>query len=169
MTPPEAVLLTIAAFSVVMAVLTITARSAVRASLFFCATSIGTAGLFVQLGTPLLAAAGILTGVIGSAFLCLVIAVSNSVEVGATNSVRARTVTASAASLGVFFLLCWILPFGRIRAAVVPGGSLGELLSGDYLLPLMVTAFAIIVVVIGSVVLAHEALVTNNDSQESSS
>ena len=54
MTPPEAVLLAIAAFSVVMAVLTITARSAVRASLFFCATSIGTAGLFVQLGTPLL-------------------------------------------------------------------------------------------------------------------
>ena len=140
----------------VLAILTVSARSAVRAAFSFGATSLCIAGLFLQLGTNWLGASEILIGVSGSAFLCLIVGVSTNLKSEVTvKPARTGTLVAAVFCAGLFFLLCWIVPTGRSISEVEQTGSVASLLLGDFLLPLLLTGFAFVVVAVGTSVLTN--------------
>ncbi len=146
----------VAVFCLVLATLTVSARSAVRAAFCFGATTLGIAGLFLQLGTPLLGASEILIGVSGSALLCLVVGVSTNLKSIATvKPVRVGTMVAAVLCVGLFFLLCWILPAGCSISEVEQTGSVAGFLVGDFVLPLLLSGFAFLVVAVGTSVLTN--------------
>ena len=146
----------VAVFCLVLAILTVSARSAVRAAFCFGATTLGIAGLFLQLGTPLLGASEILIGVSGSALLCLIVGVSTNLKSAATvKPVRIYTFFAAVLCGGLFFLLCWILPAGLFISEGEQTGSVAGFLVGDFLLPLLLSGFAFLVVAVGTSVLTN--------------
>ena len=138
----------------VLAILTVSARSAVRAAFSFGATTLCIAGLFLQLGTNWLGASEILIGVSGSAFLCLIGGVSTNLTSEVTVK-PARGLVAAVLCAGLFFLLCSVLPTGHSISEVEKTGSVASLLVGDFLLPLLLTGFAFVVVAVGTSVLTN--------------
>ena len=144
----------VAVFCLIMAILTVSARSAVRAAFLFGATTLGIAALFLQLGTPLLGASEILIGLSGSALLCLVVGVSTNLKSAvAVRPVRVGTMVAAVLCACLFSLLCLILPAGGSISEKEQTGSLAGSLVGDFLLPLLLTGFAFLVVAVGTSVL----------------
>lgn len=154
----------------VLAILTISARSAVRAAFCFGATALCIAALFLLLGTPLVGASEILIGVSGSALLCLLVGVSTNLQSPASiKPVRVRTVVAVALCAGLLTLLCLILPVGRAIAEVEQAGSMAGLLVGDFLLALLLTGLAFVVVAVGTTVLTNPDSVAGSASGGDSS
>ena len=167
MTPETAAFGLTAVGCLVLAALTVCARNAVRAAFCFGATSTCVAGLLLQLGAPLLGASQILIGVSGSALSCLVVGVSANLKFASTaRPLGVGTVVAAVLCAGLFALLCLILPPRGHISEVEQTGSAAGLLFGDFLLPLLLTGFAFLVVAVGTSVLTKPHSTAGGDSSE---
>lgn len=139
------------------AAIVVSARSLVRAAYGLAATLAATAGIYLLLTAPLLAAVQILLYTGGVLTLVVFAIVVTGASAGEPRF--RRPLAAIAAALAVFSALASVLPRlgpAESRGGLDDGGAIGASLFGDYLVPFELLSVLLLGAVFGALLIARK-------------
>lgn len=150
----------LALLTLLTAILVVVCRSPIHSGLALAASSAGVAALLTLLDAHFLALAQLLIGTGGIGVLCLFVAAALNLEQEKRRKQRRSSLFLSVALgailLGLLGRQLWSVSSAAEKSPPGDAAALGNLLFGEYLLPLWIVAILLLLALVGVVLLARK-------------